>query len=55
MIEIISALDQNGFTDTSLETRGKASRMKNLHLEDACFLQARGNLDRPDHVAAQAG
>lgn len=31
------------------------SSMKNLHLEDARLLQARGNVDRPDHVAAQAG
>ena len=54
MIEIISALDQYGFAEASLDKGGNASRMKNLHLEDACLLQARGNFDRPDHTAAQA-
>jgi hypothetical protein len=34
MIEMLSALDQFGFADTSLDKRGNASRMKNLHLED---------------------
>jgi hypothetical protein len=54
MTEMISALDQYGYADTSLDKRGKTSRIKHLHLGEACFLQARGNVDRPDHVAAQA-
>jgi hypothetical protein len=34
MLEMLSALDQFGVADTSLDKRGNVSRMKNLHLED---------------------
>jgi hypothetical protein len=54
MTEMINAPEQYGFDDTSLDKRGKTSRTKNLHLEVVSFLQARGNVDRPDQVAAQA-